>query len=94
MPETRYIYKYTYPEGLTAEEKIPANAIIEQIPYEVSDEQLYMEQLEKECNETHLKVLLAINNWSKLTPAQKDELLKFLAKFYIVAGVRLGCFNL
>ena len=80
MPETRYIE--TYEDGV----------LVSRTPYEVSDEQLYLESLEAECNSQHTKVLQAINNWGSLTPAQKDQLLKFLAKFYIVAGERLGLF--
>ncbi len=43
MPETRYIETYTYPEGMAAKDKLPANAIIVREPYEVSDEQLAQE---------------------------------------------------
>lgn len=82
MPETRYIKNYDIDGNL-----------VSTIPYEVSDQQLMIEQLEKDCNEAHDKVILAIKNWGVLTLAQKDELLKFLAKFYILAGARLGFFS-
>lgn len=47
MPETRYIEEYTYPDGLTPAEKIPQNATIKKIPYEVSDEELEMDAAER-----------------------------------------------
>lgn len=47
MPETRNIEEYTYPKGLSAENKIPANAKINRIPYEVSDERLAQDEAEK-----------------------------------------------
>ena len=82
MSEIRYIREYT--NGvLTAE-----------IPYTVSDNELLLEQLAKETNESHTLVIQAINHWGSLTLAQKDQLLKLLAKFYIVAGVRLGLFRM
>lgn len=83
MPETRYIDTYDNQGNVISHE-----------PYTVSDEQLLLEQLSKETNESHVLVLRAIDNWGSLTLAQKDALLKFLAKFYIVAGVRLGLFRL
>jgi len=69
MPETSYIREYTDGE-LTAE-----------IPYEVSDEELYQEQLDYEFNAAHEVAIKALNNWGKLTNAQKDVLLKNLVKW-------------
>ncbi len=83
MPETRYI-----------EEFDSQGNVINRIPYEVSDEQLLLERLEKECNEFHKIALDNIVDFDKLKPKEKDELLLMLAKFYIVAGVRLGLFVL
>ena len=83
-PETR-VYETTYgPDGIVVEQKTRV----------VSDAQLLLESLAKEANEGHTQVLQAINNWGALTLAQKDSLLKFLAKFYVVAGERLGLFAL
>ena len=46
----------------------------------------------EDCNAAHMTVFQAIKNWDQLTLAQKDQLLRFLAKFYIVVGARLGIF--
>lgn len=51
MPETRYREVVTYPEGLSAEERILSNAIITQEPYEISDEQLAEEAEQATCEE-------------------------------------------
>ena len=69
MPETRYIIEY--------ENGVEVN----RIPYEVSDEQLYLEQLEAEFNDAHEKAILALKNWSSLTSARKDASLKGLVKW-------------
>ena len=74
MPETRYNEEYTYPDGLTPEEKIPANATINKIPYEVSDEQLDIEAAEKTIAE------LAALADSDLKVPQVGKFLKALAK--------------
>ncbi len=47
MPETRYDEIYFYPKDLSPEQKIPQNATIKKIPYEVSDEELEMDAAEK-----------------------------------------------
>lgn len=47
---------------------------------EVSDEQLYEEQLAKEMNDKHEQAILALKNWDSLTLAQKDIILKNLLK--------------
>lgn len=67
---------------------------IERIPYEVSDEQLLLESLEKEANARHTEIMDWLNRWGQLNDNQKDDLLKFLAGFYLVAGQRLGYFVL
>ena len=69
MPETRYVEEYK--DGV----------LVNKIPYEVSDEQLYQEQLAKEMNEVHEKAILALKNWGSLTLAQKDAILKGLVKW-------------
>jgi len=74
MPETKYIEEYTYPDGLTAAEKTPANAIINKIPYEVSDEQLEQEAAEKAIAE-----LSALADGDLKVP-QVGKFLKALAK--------------
>jgi len=50
MSEKRYVEVYTYPDSLSPEEKVPANATITLEAYEVSDEQLSVE-LEAEARE-------------------------------------------
>jgi len=58
MSETRYITEYSYPEDLPAKDKIPENAVIKQIPYEVSDEQLEAE-LETQAREEAMAEITA-----------------------------------
>lgn len=82
MSETRYIIEYE--NGVE----------VRRIPYEVSDAQLLLESLAKECNAGHKVVLEDIANFDSLKPKEKDKLLLMLAKFYIVAGERLGLFVL
>lgn len=81
MPETRYQIKYTYPADMPPEQRIPENATIEQIPYEVTDGQLYQEQLGAEFNDAHNAAINALKNWGSLTLAQKDALLRGLVKW-------------
>ena len=52
MPEIRYIHEYT--DGL----------LVNRIPCEVSDEQLYQEQLAEEFNSVHTQAIQALNNWA------------------------------
>ena len=59
----------------------PNNNIIEEITAEISDEELYQEQLEKEFNDVHEKAILALKNWSSLTASQKDTILKNQVKW-------------
>ncbi len=71
MPETRYAEEYTYPEGMKAEDKIPANAQIKQIPYEVSDEQLAQEAQEAKVIELVAKPIR--------TTSESNQLIDLLA---------------
>lgn len=48
---------------------------------EVSDEQLYEEQLAAEMNAVHEQAILALKNWDSLTAAQKWVILKGLVKW-------------
>ena len=80
MPETRYYREYT--DGVLTLE----------LPFEVSDAQLFTERLAKEANENHVLALAAYKNYGSLTVAQKDQVLKFLLGFYLSAGQRLGYF--
>ena len=50
-------------------------------PYEVSDEQLYQEQLAREFNDAHQKAILALKNWDDLDDDQKDIIFKHLLKW-------------
>ena len=72
MPKTRYTEEYDGKGNL-----------VNKIPYEVSDEQLYQEQLDKEFNDAHKSAILALKNWSRLTLAQKDTILKNLIKWVL-----------
>lgn len=69
MPETRYIREYQN------------GVLVNQIPYEVSDEELYQEQLTDEFNVAHETAILALKNWDSLTTAQKSNILKGLLKW-------------
>ncbi len=71
MPETRYVRVYEQGTGILLKEE----------PYEVSDEQLYLEQLADEFNNVHTQAILALKNWGSLTLAQKDTILKGLVKW-------------
>ena len=70
MPKTRYTEEYDGKGNL-----------VNKIPYEVSDGELYQEQLEAESNDVHEKAILALKNWGSLTLAQKDTILKNLIKW-------------
>lgn len=61
MPETRYSRLYGYPPELTAERKVLANAIITQLPYEFSDEQL-ADEAEGKALEKANQLIDAISN--------------------------------
>ncbi len=69
MPEIKFIHAYDTQGNL-----------IEKIPYEVSDEQLYQEQLAEEFNSTHELLIASLKNWDNLKPKGKDDLLKHLVK--------------
>lgn len=79
MSETRVI-ETTYGEGGYDPSK-PSNNVAEQITAVISDEQLYQEQLAAEFNDAHEQAILALKNWSSLTVAQKDAILKNLVKW-------------
>jgi len=83
MPETRYIIEISYPEGTPPEEKTPdnPNAIITQMPCEVSDAQLLLGQIAEEISEANDQALVAYNliknkTWAGLTDAQRNILVK------------------
>ena len=82
MTEIRYVKTYDSQGNL-----------VDSQPYEVSDQQLLEEQLSRELNENHLLALQAYQNWSSLTPPQKDKILKLLLGFYLSAGRKLNYFN-
>ena len=75
MPETRYIRHF----DKDGNELKPT-------PYEVSDEQLYQEQLAEDFNNVHTQAILALKKWSSLTLAQKDTILKNLVKWALWKG--------
>ena len=81
MPEIRYIDEYDNQGN-----------VINRIPYEVSDEELYQEQLRKEMNDIHEKAILAYKNWGALDKTQKDTILKGLVKWALWQGgwLKLG----
>lgn len=56
---------------------------LEPTPYEVSDEQLYQEQLAQEFNDIHEKAILALKNWDSLTAAQQKTILKNVVKYIL-----------
>lgn len=58
-------------------------------PIELSDEQLYQEQLAQEFNDVHDIAILALKNWGSLTLAQKDTILKNLLKWVLWKDERL-----
>ena len=82
MPETRYTELYQ--DGV----------LVGKEPYEVSDEQLYQEQLAAEFNAAHEQAILAYKNWGSLTLAQKDAILKGLVKWALWKDgwLKLGVF--
>ena len=71
MPENRVVEQVYDGQG----------NLIETITAEISDEQLYQEQLTLEFNDVHEKAILALKNWNSLTLAQKDTILKNLVKW-------------
>ncbi len=54
--------------------------LIQEVISEVSDEQLYQEQLAEEFNSTHELLIAALKNWDNLKPKEKDVLLAHLVK--------------
>ena len=69
MPETRYVE--TYKDGV----------LISSEPYEVSDEELHKEALAQEMNDTHDRLLVALEKWDSLTAAQIKAIVKHLVRF-------------
>ncbi len=72
MSVIRYGETYTYPEGMAAKDKIPANATIIREPYEVSDEQLAQEAEDARREE--------LTNKSNRSSKENSELLTIIAK--------------
>lgn len=70
MGEIRYVDVYDNEGNVIAQE-----------PYEVSDEELYQEQLAGEMNDVHSQAISALKNWYSLSSAQKDTILKSLVKW-------------
>ncbi len=54
--------------------------LIEEVVSEVSDEQLYQEQLAEEFNSTHELLIAALKDWDNLKSKEKDVLLAHLVK--------------
>ena len=73
-PVTRYIEEYDRQGN-----------VINRIPYEVSDEQLYFEGLEKEENDAHAPLLQAYRHFDTLTAAQVKQVVKALLRSYLVS---------
>ena len=69
---------YRYPLDAAPENKTPDKATITYEPYEVSDEQLYQEQIERGSNDGIHEIKTAFDNWDSLSPAQKREIVKEL----------------
>lgn len=78
MPETRYRPQYEYPKGLTSEEKTLDKAIITRIPYEVSDEELAEEQIERDSNDAIHDIKYKHDNWDDLTSNQQKAVVRSL----------------
>ena len=78
MPEIRYNTEVSYPEGLSAEERVTENAIITKTPYEVSDEELYIEQITQGSNDGIHDVRDKFDNWDSLNNTDKREVVKSL----------------
>lgn len=77
MPGTRYVDEFT--DGV----------LVNRVPYEVSDEELYQEALAQEFNDVHEVAIQALQNWGSLTMAQKDTVLKHLVKWALWKDDRL-----
>jgi len=73
MAETRYIEVY---DGINPEP-------IERIPYEISEEELQLEQVKNEVKEVNDNALNAYLHYDSLTLAQKDIVLKALLGDFI-----------
>lgn len=67
--------------------------VIESEPFTVSDELILIRDAQEQINTYHLQVLDYLGRWGQLNDNQKDDLLKHLARFYLVAGQQLGYFT-
>ena len=56
---------------------------VEEIPYEVYDAELLLEQIGNEVNEANDQALIAYQNFDNLTAAQRNKILKALLGDYI-----------
>ena len=65
MKEIRYVKVYDGKGNLISEE-----------PYEVSDDELHQEELVKQSNDDYVALLEALQNWNKLTAANRNEVLR------------------
>jgi len=63
--------------------------VIESTPFEISDNQLQLRALDKECNAYHVLARQALANWDTLTLSQKDKVLKFLLGYYLSSAHQL-----
>ena len=71
MTETRYTKRYKN------------SVLVEEIPYEVSDEELEIERVESATSEANDNALVAYQNFDSLTLAQKNRILKGLLGDFI-----------
>ena len=81
MPETRVV-ETTYGIG-GYDPTLPNNNIVEEITAEISDAQLYQEELAAKMNERHEKHLTALKHWELVTDAEKDVIQQELVKWAI-----------
>ena len=94
MPEKRTMKIYTYPKALMAAERVPGNALIEEVSYIVSDAQLLLEKIEKDSSVAAGDIIKAIDDWPVLDEREKDELLHTMGKLLLTACLKLGVLNL
>lgn len=74
MPEIRYIRTYEQGTGV----------LLSQEPYEVSDEKLHQEALEREANDRSHRIYDLYNSWDGLTPPQQWQAIKDLLWFVLL----------
>ena len=75
------------PDWLPGEE--PRGTLTFVAPVPKSAEELRQEALDQEMNDTHAKLLKALENWSTLTLAQKDNILMHLVRYRLWAEGQL-----